>query len=105
MNVAKGVLLVVGSYVVAMAAAVILILLTVAAVSGQHNCHAMGQALLGLWAMLVVLLVLSMVVVWRISGRVAITGRGRATVVAALGVLLLPTFAVMAFGLMIAFNC
>jgi hypothetical protein len=101
---AKGVLLVVGAYAATMVVAgftslAIMILME------PHGCSAMGRALLVLWGTIAAVFLASVamvgVVAWKIVAGVA----GRLAIVAAYGVAMLASYVVIAFGLMVAFNC
>ena len=103
-TVIKGTLLVVGTYVITMgmtvfAAFVIMLLIN------PHDCSGYGRALGVLWGMLAVMFLASVavvgVVVWKVIPGIV----RRLVIVATHGVVTLATFVIIAFGLMVIFNC
>ena len=102
----KGILLLVGSYVVTMAAVVLVIVLAITILMvGSPDCSVMNWALVALWVTIAVLLFAS-VAVLRIGARKVIPSiAGRRAVVILYGVVLLASYVVIAFGLLVAFEC
>ena len=101
---AKGVLLVVGAYAATMGVAAFTSL-AIMILMAPHSCSAMGRALLVLWGTIAGVFLASVamvgVVAWKIVAGVA----GRLAIVAGYGVMMLASYVVIAFGLMVAFNC
>jgi hypothetical protein len=101
---AKGVLLVVGAYAATIGVAVVTSLAIIILME-PHSCSAMGRALLVLWGTIAAVFLTSVamvgVVAWKIVAGVA----ARLAIVAAYGVAMLASYIVIAFGLMVAFNC
>ena len=101
---AKGILLVVGAYISTMAVAAFTSL-AIMILMAPHSCSAMGRALLVLWGTIAGVFLVSVamvgVVAWKIVAGVA----GRLAIVAVYGVVMLASYVVIAFGLMVAFNC
>jgi hypothetical protein len=100
----KGVLLVVGAYaatigVAAFTSLAIMILME------PHSCSAMGRALLVLWGTNAAVFLASVAVVGVVAWRIVAGVAGRLAIVAAYGLVMLASYVVIAFGLMVAFNC
>ena len=102
---AKGGLLVVGAYIVAVLAAILIITISLMFLVDTHRCNAMGQALLTLWGTTAAVFFASVVVVGVIAWKIIPSTAGRLVVMGVHGVLLLVTYIGIAFGLLLAFNC
>ena len=103
---AKGILLVVGAYVVTIGLAIVIVTLAIGILMMEpHGCSAMGRAMLMLWAVIAVLFVTSVVVVGVVARKFIAGAAGRYVVMGALGMALLASYIIIAFGLMVAFNC
>jgi len=94
-----------GAYLLTIATAVLIIVVAIIGLSGEHSCKAMGEALVALWVKLAVLFLVSLITVglaaWKSFPGVTTK---KATVVV-YGVAQLFSYFVLAFGLMVAFNC
>lgn len=101
----KGLLLVAAAYAAAMGLAICMLTITVALVADTHSCNALGRALVAAWSGLAVVFAVSMLVTAGVAWKILPGCAGRLAVVAALGAALLVSFAVIAFGLLVAFNC
>ena len=104
---AKGVLLVAGTYIVTIGIAILVVALAIMILMmGSYNCSDMGRALIVLWLLLAALFLASVVVVGVVAWRSIASTVGRwATVIVAYGIVMLASFVVFAFGLMVLFNC
>ena len=65
----------------------------------------MSQALVTLWITIAVVFIASVIVVGVVARRVIPSFSGRLVIVVAHGVAMLASYVVIAFGLMVAFNC
>jgi hypothetical protein len=70
-----------------------------------HDCSDMERALLVLWGTIAAIFLASVAVVGVVAWRIAANMAGRLAIVAAYGVVMLSSYVVVAFGLMVAFNC
>jgi hypothetical protein len=89
-----------------MGMAIFIALLTIMVLMMEpHSCSTMSQALVALWVTIAVVFLASAAVVgvgaWKIVEGIA----GRLTIVVVYGVVMLVSYVVIAFGLMVAFNC
>jgi len=102
----RGMLLVVGSYVVTIALVALIIVLAIAILMmGSTACSVMNRALVALWVTIAVLFFASVAVVRIVARKVFPSITGRRGVVAIYSVGLLASYVVLAFGLMVAFEC
>ena len=101
---AKGVLFAVGAYVATMGVA-ILTSRAIMILMAPHGCSDMGRALLVLWGTIAAVFLASVVVVGVVAWKIVAGATGRLAIVAVYGVVMLASFVVIAFGLMVAFNC
>ena len=100
----KGGAIVVGSYVITMgmtvfASFVIMLLID------PHDCSGYGRAIGGLWGMLALMFLASVAVVGVVAWKVIPGVVGRLVIVATHGVVTLATYVIIAFGVMVIFNC
>ena len=103
---AKGVLLAIGAYVVTMGVAFFIALLAIIILMmGSPSCSTMGQVLVVLWVIIAAVFLASAVVVGVMAWKFVAGMAGRLAIVAVYGVVMLASFVVFAFGLMVAFNC
>ena len=103
---AKGVLLVAGTYIVTIGIAILVVALAIMILMmGSYNCSDMGRALIVLWLLLAALFLASVVVVGVVAWRSIASTVGRWATVIAYGIVMLASFVVFAFGLMVLFNC
>ena len=102
----KGVLLAIGAYVVTMGVAFFIALLAIIILMmGSPSCSTMGQVLVALWLIIAAVCFASAVVV-RVTAWKFVAGKvGRLAIVAVYSVVMLASYVVIAFGLMVAFNC
>jgi hypothetical protein len=101
----KGILLVVGAYVVTIVLAAFSILLTIMLIWEHQNCSTMNGAVIGLWVTIAVLFLASIAVVRIVARRIIPGVAGRLAAVATYGVVMLASYVVIAFGLLVAFEC
>ncbi len=103
-TVAKGIRLVGVAYIITMGVT-ILASLAIMLLMNPHKCSEFAQTMLVLWITIAVAFLISIVAVgvaaWKITPRV---GR-RWAILFVHGVALLGTYIVIAFGLLVAFNC
>jgi hypothetical protein len=101
----KGVLLVIGAYIVTFGVAICIIVPAIMNFVDTTNCGAVGRALPVLWGTIAMVFLASVIVVgvavWKVISGIA----GRLVVVAAYGVAMLVTYVGIAFGLMVVLNC
>jgi len=103
---AKGILLVAGAYIVTIGMAVLIAALAITILYiGSHNCSDMGQALIVLWLLLAALFLASIVAVGVMVRRFIASVAGRWATLIAYGVVMLVSYVVFAFGLLVLFNC
>ena len=104
-NNAKGLLLVIGAYIVTVTAAIFIAALVILIFIEPRICSTMIQALLALWgtiaAVFLAIIVLVSVFIWKVIPGAA----WRAAVVIVYGLVLLVSYIFIAFGLMVLFNC
>ena len=101
----KGVLLVVGAYIVTFGVAILIITISLTFLIDTHRCNSMGQALLALWGTTAAVFLVSGIVVGVVAWKIIPSLAGRLVVVGVYGVSLLITYIGIAFGLLVAFNC
>ena len=101
----KGVLLVIGAYIVTLVAAIIVIAIFLMFLVDTHKCSTLGPSLLAVWGTTAVLFLISGIGVGVIAWKIIPSTAGRLVVVAVHGVSLLVTYIGIAFGLLVAFNC
>jgi hypothetical protein len=102
---AKGILLVIGAYIVTFGVAICIIVLAIAIFIDTTNCGAMSRALPVLWGTIAAVFLTSVVVVGIVAWKVISDIAGRLVVMAVYGVAMLVSCVGIAFGLMVAFNC
>jgi len=101
----KGVLLVVGAYIVTFGVAILIITISLTFLIDTHRCNSMGQALLAMWGTTAFVFLVSVIVVGAVAWKIIPNLAGRLVVVGVYGVSLLVTYIGIAFGLLVAFNC
>ena len=101
----RGVLLVIGAYMLTIWVAIFSIVFAVMFLIDTHNCSAMAQALAALSVTLAVEFLISIVVVGIVLRRVVPKRAGCLALVGLHGIALLATYILIAFGLLLAFNC
>jgi hypothetical protein len=101
----KGILLVVGAFVATIAVAAFLIFLDVITLTKPYDCPHMNRALVILWVAIAVLFISSVVGVRFVAREIFQSGAGQKAVVVIYGMLMLASYVVLAFGLMVAFEC
>jgi len=103
---AKGVLLVVGTYVVTMGVAALIIAFSIMILMIKpYGCSVMSRALLVLSITIAAVFLASVVVIRIVAWKIIPGVVGRVAILAVHGVALLASYVVIAFGLMVAFNC
>jgi hypothetical protein len=101
----KGVLLIVSAYVVTLVATIIIIAVFITFLIDASNCYAMGPSLLALWGTTAVVFLASSIVVGVVAWKIIPSTAGRVVTVAVYGVSALVTYIVIAFVILVAFNC
>ncbi len=102
----KGVLAAVVAYIATIGMAVfIAVTAIVILMIGSPSCSDMGQALLVLWGTIAAVFLASTAVLGVVVCKIVAGTTGRLAIVVTYGVVLLVSYAVIAFGLMVAFNC
>jgi hypothetical protein len=97
--------LIVRAYIITMAVAALIVTVAILILLQPHSCSAMSRALLVLWATIAALFLASIVVVGVVASSVSPSIRQRWAVVVAYGIVVLASYACIALGLMVAFNC
>jgi len=103
-TVVKGILLVVVTCVITMVVAA-LVSVVIVNLMEPKGCSDIGQAMLVLWGTIAALFLASTVVVGVMSWRMVPNLAGRLAIVLSYGAVMLVSFVIIAFGLMVAFNC
>ena len=101
----KGVLLVIGAYIVTFGVTICIITLAIAIFIDTTSCGAVSRALPALWGTVAVVFLVSGVVVGVVAWKVIQGLAGRLAVMAVYGVVMLVSYVGIAFGLLVAFNC
>ena len=103
---AKGVFLVAGTYVVTMVVAFLIVILAITILlMGSGSCSTMSRALLVLWTTIAVVFLVSIVVTGVVTRRFIAGAAGRLAIVIAYILAVLVSYIVIAFGLLVIFNC
>ncbi len=100
----KGIRLVGVAYISTMGVTIITSL-AVMALMNPHKCSEFAQTMLVLWGMIAVLFLVSAVVVGVVAWKIIPRVRTRWAIMFVHGVALLFSYVVIAFGLLVAFNC
>lgn len=101
----KGVLLVVGAYIATVMVTILIIVLATMIFIDTTKCSSISQALPGLWGTIAVVFLASVIVVRVLAWKITPSTTGRRVIVGVYGVALLVSFVVLAFFLLIIFNC
>lgn len=101
----KGLLLIGGSYIATIVVTVAIVVVTIMALLDTTSCSTMGTALVMLWGTIAVLFLASVVVVGIIARKIAANTIGRLLIVGVYGAMMLGSFLVIAFVLLVAFDC
>ena len=101
----KGVLLVIGAYIVTFGVAICNIALAVATFIDTTNCGAVSRAMPVLWGTIALVFLVSVIVVGAVAWKIVPGTAGRLLIVAVYGVAMLVTYVIIAFGMLVAFNC
>jgi len=101
----KGVLLVIGAYIITFGVAICIIVLAIATFIDTTNCGAMSRALPVLWGTIAVVFLASVAVTGVLAWKIVPGTAGRLVVMAVYGVAMLVSCVGIAFGLMVVFNC
>ena len=104
---AKMLTLIVGGYVITIGLAIAIIVIAIMILYGSDitNCSTLSMAMVGLWIILGGLFLTSLGLVEAFAWKTYPGCGARLAVLAAYGLTLLVSYIVLAFGLMIAFNC
>jgi hypothetical protein len=102
---AKGIILVIGAYFVTLAVTIFIILLAILILLDPNSCSAMGRALLVVGGTIAVVFITSIVVVRVVAWKVIPGKVGRLAIMAVYVVAMLASYVVIAFGLLVLFNC
>ncbi|HAJ36545.1 MAG TPA: hypothetical protein DCL15_12730 [Chloroflexi bacterium] len=100
----KAILLALGAYVLTLMAALVLAVIMLAELS-PRGCGAVSQILSILWGTVAVLFVLSIIAVGFATWKLLPGRAGRVAILGAYTLVLLASYLVIAFGMMIALNC
>ena len=101
----KGLLLVIGAYFVTIIIAIVIIVFAIMLLTGSNSCSTMGRAMVALLITIAVVFLVSVLVVRGVAWKITPSTPARWTIVVAHGLALLVSYFVIAFGLLIAFNC
>ena len=101
----KGVFLVIGAYIVTLVAAISIIVLITMFLIDTTNCYALGPSLVALWCTTAAVFLVSVIVVGAVAWKIIPGTAGRLLTVAIYGVAMLVTYVIIAFGILVAFNC
>ena len=101
----KGVLLVIGAYIVTFGVTICIIALAAATFIDTTNCGAVSRALPALWGTVAVVFLVSVIVVGILAWKIIPSLAGRLVVMAVYGVAMLVGYVGIALGLLVAFNC
>ena len=103
----KGILLVFGAYIVTIVVAILIIAISIIILiaTSVTNCNTIATAMLVLWVIIAALFLVSLLVVRAIARKLTLSKEKRIAAMVAYGVVLLASYVVIAFGLMVAFNC
>lgn len=104
-SVFKGMLLVVGPYVVTIAVVALILVLAITILAKPYDCSTLNRAVVALWLTIAMLFFASVAVVRIVARKVILSIAGRRVVVVTYGVVMLASYVVIALGLMVAFNC
>ena len=102
---AKSVLLVIGAYIVTLMVTILIIGLATTNFIDTTKCSSLSRALLVLWGTIAVVFLASIFVVRVITWKIIQSTSGRLVIVAVYGAVMLVSFAVLAFMLLVLFNC
>ncbi len=100
----KGILLVIAAYLVTLVVTILVVIITMNLLN-PRGCSSVGQALLVLWGELAALFFTSVTLVAVLAWKTLDMLAGRLVVIVIHGALTFFSFLVIAFGLMVAFNC
>ena len=103
--VARGVLLVVGAYFITIWLAIFIISIAFMILMDTSSCSTMGRALVTLWIAIAMLFLASIVVVTALARKITLNFPGRLAIVGTHSFVLLMSYIIIAFGLLVAFNC
>lgn len=104
---AKMLTLIVGGFIITIGLAIAIIIIAIIILVGAEvsNCSTMNKALVTLWIVLGALFLSSVALIEVAAWKTYPGCGGRLAVLAAYGIALLVSYVVLAFGLMILFNC
>jgi hypothetical protein len=101
----KGVLLVIGGYIITIWTAVFIISIAIMLLLNTSNCSVMGRALVVLWITIAGLFLASVIMVRFLARKIIPPMTGRWIIPTVHGMVLFSSYVVIAFVLMVAFNC
>ena len=101
----KGVLLVIGTSIITVTAAILIIVLSTTFLIDTTDCYGLGPSLIALWGTTAVVFLFSGIVVKIVAWKITTDTAGRLVTVAIYGVVMLVTYAIIAFGILLAFDC
>ena len=102
---ARAVLLTAAVYAFTMCVSALIISLTIMILLEPHSCSAVSRALLILWGTTAALFLASVLVAAALVWRTVQEKASRLTIAAVYGTLMLVSYVLIAFGLMVLFNC
>ena len=101
----KGVLLVIGTSIITVTAAILIIVLSTTFLIDTTDCYGLGPSLIALWCTTAAVFLFSGIVVKIVAWKITTNTAGRLVTVAIYGVVMLVTYAIIAFGILLAFDC
>lgn len=101
----RGVLLIIVTYLVTIGIAICNILFAITFLIDTHRCSTLGQAMVMLWIATAILFFISVVVVGVVGRKIIPRRDGCLAAVVVHVIALLVSYIVIAFGLLVAFNC
>jgi len=104
-NGVKGLGLIFGGYVVTIIATILIIALTIIIFIDTTKCSVVTRAIAVLWGTIAVVFIASFVIVGKAARKVILDDTKRRIAMVLYGVFMLPTYVVIAFVIMVIFNC
>lgn len=104
-SIIKGILLLVGAYLVTLVMAGFTIFFTIYTLESPQSCSDIGRALVTLWVVIAVEFLASLIMVAIVAWKIIEGAARRWVIVIVHGLLLIVNYIILAFGLMVALNC
>jgi hypothetical protein len=99
------VLLVIGAYIFTVVAAIFIVVISTTFLINASNCCALGPSLVALWRTTAEVFIASGIVVKIVAWKITTDTAGRLVTVVIYGVVMPVTYAILAFRILLAFNC